>query len=84
MLKKLYIYFSMVIFFSTLNADEILCTKYSSMFKALEKYMCIYVVTLGYCVQRWIGKDDIASTVCSNVYLGGPGFNANHGIGDSK
>ena len=32
--------------------------------------MCMYVVTLGYCVQRWIGKDDIASAVCSNVYLG--------------
>ena len=32
--------------------------------------MCIGVITLGYCVERWIGKDDIASAVCRNVYLG--------------
>ena len=32
--------------------------------------MCIGVITLGYCVDRWIGKDDIASAVCCNVYLG--------------
>ena len=32
--------------------------------------MCIGVITLGYCVERWIGKDDIASAVCCNVYLG--------------
>ena len=40
------------------------------MCKVLEKYMGIGVITLGYCVEGWIGKDDIASAVCSNVYLG--------------
>ena len=46
---------------------------YSTAYEVLEKYvmtMYIYIVTLGYSVDMYSGKEDMAPAVSSNVYLG--------------